>query len=132
MLVQSNHLALDRQEFLQSVLDRENDVSTCIGGGLAIPHGLLPEGDEICGAMGISQKGLAFDTPDGRPVHCMVVLATPSTQRERHLEVLAALARAIGSDIVVQQQLFHAEPPAHAYEILHAEESEDFNYWLED
>ncbi len=66
------------------------------------------------------------------PIHCMVVLATPPTQRDRHLEVLAALARAIGTDPHVQRQLFTAKTPAHAYEILHAEESEDFNYFLED
>ncbi len=93
---------------------------------------MLEEGDAIVGAMGISQKGLNFDTPDGRPVHCMVVLATPPTKRDQHLEVLAALARAIGTDPVVQHALFNVDTPGHAYEILHAGESEDFNYFLED
>jgi mannitol/fructose-specific phosphotransferase system IIA component (Ntr-type) len=82
--------------------------------------------------MGISRVGLPFETPDGRPVHCMVVLATPETQRKRHLEVLAALARAIGMDQNVQAELFNADSSAHAYEVLHAEESEEFNYFLED
>jgi len=132
LLIQSNHLKDDRQRLMQSILDREKDVSTCVGGGLAVPHGVLEEGDAIVGAMGISQKGLNFDTPDGRPVHCMVVLATPPTKRDQHLEVLAALARAIGTDPVVQHALFNVDTPGHAYEILHAEESEDFNYFLED
>lgn len=132
VLVQSNHLQMDPDEFQQSVMNREAEFSTCVGGGLAVPHGVLTGGDTICGAMGISRKGLNFETPDGRAVHCMVVLATPDTKRDRHLEVLAALARAIGSDPSIQRQLFDAKSPAHAYEILHAEESEDFNYWLED
>jgi hypothetical protein len=75
--------------------------------------------------------GLPGTTPDGVPVHCMVLLATPPAERERHLEVLAALARAVGSDRNIQSQLFSAHSPAHAYEILHAEESEDFNYFLD-
>ena len=63
----------------------------------------------------------------------MVLLATPPAARSRHLEVLAAFARAIGSDRVVQQQLFHTHSPAHAYDLLHAEELiEDYNYFLED
>ena len=82
------------------------------------------------GAMGISKEGLSFETPDGRPIHCMVLLATPESQRERHLEVIAALARAIGRDHNIQEQLFNAETPAHAFEVLHAEEAEDFNYYL--
>jgi len=132
VLIQSNHLNDDRDRLMQSILDRENEVSTCVGGGLAVPHGVLEEGDAIVGAMGISRKGLNFETPDGRPVHCMVVLATPPTKRDQHLEVLAALARAIGTDPTVQHALFNVDTPGHAYEILHAEESEDFNYFLED
>ena len=133
ILVRSNDLKIDRQQFLAAVLARERQDSTMLGDGLAIPHGDLEEGDRIVGAMGISSKGLPFDTPDGHPVHCIVVLATPPSMRTRHLEVLASFARAIGFDRGVQQQLFHARSAAHAYEILHAEEHEDdFNYFLDD
>ena len=46
---------------------------------------------------------------------------------------MAAFARAIGHTRNIQQQLYHADSSAHAYELLHAdEESEDFNYFLED
>ena len=62
----------------------------------------------------------------------MVVLATPSSARDHHLEVLGALAHAVSADPTIRQQLYHAKSPAHAYELLHAEESEDFNYFLDD
>jgi hypothetical protein len=88
-------------------------------------------GDRIVGAMGISKQGLDFDTPDGLPVHCMVVLTTPENERDRHLQVLAALARAVGTDRNIQRQLFNAASPAHAYNILHAEDAQEFNYFLE-
>jgi PTS system fructose-specific IIC component len=129
--VATNHLKIDPEELFASVMEREREVSTCVGGGLAVPHGALPEGDRIYGAMGISRRGLDVPTPDGRRLHCIVLLATPPGQRERHLEVLAALARAIGSDPSVQARLFDVDTPAHAYEILHAEEATGFNYWLE-
>ena len=133
LLVRSHHLDnVDREAFLKSVLDREEEVSTYVGGGLAVPHGVLPEGLPMVGVMGLSREGLDFDTPDGRPVHCMVLLATPLGQRERHLEVLAALARTLGSDPGFQQQLYNAKSPAHASEILHGEETEEFNYFLEE
>ncbi len=132
VLIQSNHLHEDRERLLDSILTREREISTCVGGGLAVPHGVLTEGEKIVGAMGISMKGLPFETPDGIPVHCMVVLGTPPSKRTHHLKVLAALARAVGSDPNVQKLLYSAKTSAHAYDILHAEESEDFNYFLED
>ncbi|MFP3912467.1 MAG: PTS sugar transporter subunit IIA [Desulfobacteraceae bacterium] len=134
ILLQSNHIAYDREKLLQSVLKREAEMSTCLGAGLAIPHAELAlEGGRMVGAMGISRKGLNIETPDGQPVHMMVLLATPPNQRDRHLAVLTAMARTIGSDPVVRQQLFHARTPAHVCEILHSEETRDLNYrWRDD
>lgn len=133
LLVSSHHLAdVNRDELLRSVLERESQVSTCLGGGLAVPHGILPTGRGMVGVMALSREGWPFDTPDGKPVHCMVLLATPDDERDRHLQVLAALARTLGKDPKMQAQLFAAKSPAHAYEILHDEEAEGFNYFLED
>jgi len=131
--LRTTRLKVDRATLLNAVLDREAHGSTCLGEGLAIPHGPLPDHDRIAGVMGLSREGLPFETPDGEPVHCMVLLATPAGQHARHLEVLAAFARAIGIDPATRQQLYLAPTAARAYEVLHAEEaSEDFNYFLEE
>ncbi len=133
LLIDSHRLeGVDRAQLLRSILDREAQVSTCIGQGLAIPHGELTAGDEMRGVMAISREGLPFPTPDGKPVHCLVLVATPSGARDRHLEVLAAIARTFGVDDNVRQALFAASSPAHAYEILHGEETEGFNRYLDD
>ncbi|MBW2292872.1 MAG: cation:proton antiporter [Deltaproteobacteria bacterium] len=133
LLIDTHELpGVDRDVLLRTVLDREAEASTCLGGGLSVPHGILPGSLPMVGVMATSRSGLHFDTPDGRPIHCMVLLATSSEERERHLQVLATLARNVGTDLAFQEQLFNATSPAHAYEILHGEESEDFNYFLED
>jgi hypothetical protein len=62
----------------------------------------------------------------------MVLLVTAEAERDRHLQVLGTLARMIGIDPVFQARLFDAKSPAHASELLHGEESEHFNYFLED
>jgi len=59
-------------------------------------------------------------------------LATPEDERTKHLEVLAAFATAITRDINLREQLYHARSPAHAYDVIHADEAEDLNYFLED
>jgi fructose PTS system EIIBC or EIIC component len=133
LLIASHELVVDRGKLLASVREREAQASTMLGEGLAIPHAELEAGDQIVGVMGISREGLPFDTPDGVPIHCIILLATPPTQRTRHLEVLAAFARAIGVDRAVRQRLFHARSPAHAYHLLHAgEAAAGFNVFLEE
>ena len=123
---------VDRNELLETVLQRENQASTCLGGGLAVPHGILPSGQPMVGVLAISRSGLDFETPDKKPVNCMVLLGTSPEERDRHLQVLATLARTIGSDRAFQTQLFNAKSPAHASELLHGEESVGFNYFLDD
>jgi mannitol/fructose-specific phosphotransferase system IIA component (Ntr-type)/Kef-type K+ transport system membrane component KefB len=123
---------IPQDEFIQKVLQREAEESTCLGEGLMIPHAILADGDDITGILGISSAGLDLDAPDGRPVHAVLLLATPRTDRRRHLEVLAAFASAITHNMSLAEQLYHARSAAHAYEVLHAEDAEDLNYFLED
>lgn len=124
VLIATNHLKEDRGKFLETVLEREREESTCLGKGLMVPHGRIEGDGSLVGAMGISRDGLPFPTPDGQPVHCVVLLATPRSQQERHLLVLAELARRIGADRALRDQLYDAKSPAHAYEILHADDVE--------
>ena len=118
--------------FIEKVLERETVASTCLSEGLMIPHAILDEGEDISGILGISSKGLDLGAPDGRPVHAVLLLATPMADRRRHLEVLAAFATAITRDVNLREQLYHARSAAHAYDVLHAEDAEDINYFLED
>jgi PTS system fructose-specific IIC component len=121
-----------REPLLRSVLEREAEISTCLGGGLAVPHGILPVGSKMVGVMGLSPHGLDFETPDGRPVHCMVLLATPDNERERHLQVLASLAATVGMNTTLQLQLYNAKSAAHAYELLQDDKESGVNRFLDD
>ena len=132
LMISSHGLQIDRDELVADVLARESLMSTCIGRGMAVPYGRVEANEKIVGVMGISRRGLPFGTPDGLPLRCMVLLASPPEERERHHEVQAVLARSIGSDWSLQLQLYNAKTPAHVYEILHNEEFENYNYFLEE
>lgn len=124
--------SVSQEEFIDKVFERESQSTTVLGEGLAIPHAVLEEGEEVTGVLGINSKGIDLDAPDGRPVHAVLLLATPMADRKRHLEVLAAFAKAITRDVNLREQLYHARSAAHAYDILHAEDSQDINYFLEE
>ncbi len=133
LMIQSHHLVgVDRAALVESIVEREESMSTCLGDGIAVPHGRLPNEAGMVGVMGISSDGLPFKTPDDRPVQCIVLLATPDGQRDRHLEVLASIARLIGSDSTLRESLYDARSSAHAYEILHCDDAEDINHYLEE
>ena len=131
LLIAAHRLPVSREEVLAAVMAREQELSTCLGHGLAVPHAFIEGIDQICGAMIISRRGLPFETPDDEPVSCMILVVTPLRDRERHLEILAALARAIGVDEAMRSQLYTSRSAAHAYEVLHDHRSEEFNVYLD-
>jgi mannitol/fructose-specific phosphotransferase system IIA component (Ntr-type) len=131
-LYATSKIATPKEEFLASVLAREHDESTCLGQGFMIPHAMLDEGDDVQGVLGLSAQGLELGAYDGREVHAVVLLATPTHDRQRHLEILAAFASAITRNVNLREQLYAARSAAHAYDILHADESDDLNYFLDE
>ncbi len=132
VLYRTHSIDMPKASFVEAVLKREADVSTCLGRGIMIPHGAVsaPEAP-IVGVMGISSRGLDFDTPDGKPVHAIVLLATSHKDRPRHLEVLAAFSRAL-HDRNTAEQLYNVDTAAHAYEMIHSSDAEDFNYFIDE
>ncbi len=124
--------SVEQEEFVLKVLEREKEATTCLSEGLMVPHAVLESGEAVTGILGISSKGLDLGAPDGRPIHAVLLLATPKSDHQRHLEVLAAFATAITRDVNLREQLYHARSAAHAYDVLHADEAADINYFLED
>lgn len=131
-LYATSTIRMPQDEFVQQVMERDAEETTCVGPGLMIPHAMLDEGNEIRGVLGLSSEGLDFDAPDGRLVHAVLLLATPEMDRNRHLQVISAFATAIVKDTNLVEQLYHARSPAHAYDVLHADDQAELNYFLED
>lgn len=131
-LYATSPLEISKEAFIANVLERENEESTCLGEGFMIPHAVLSEGEKVTGVLGLSSQGMDLGAHDGRKIHAVVLLATPQTDRTRHLEVLSAFATAITRNANFREQLYHARSAAHAYEVLHADEADEINYFLDD
>lgn len=131
-LYRTHDVELPKAEFMAEVLENYSIENTYLGDGLMVPHTHVEAGTGMAGVMGISSKGFDWGMPDEHRVHAIVLLATPDILKDTHLEVLGAFAAAITSDRNIQEQLYHADTAAHAYDILHAKDATDFNYFLED
>ncbi len=132
LMVRNCRLPVSAETVVERALAREREMSTCVGHGLAVPHCKLDIDLPVTGVLGVSRDGLDAATPDETPLHCMVLIVSGRDGDERYLQVLAALARTIGTDRDLQAQLYRARSPAHAHEILHAQDFEGLTELLEE
>ncbi|OVE74205.1 hypothetical protein BVX94_01170 [bacterium B17] len=120
---------VDVEDLYKTVVEREKDISTAIGKGVAIPHGRIEHGPAIQGVLGISHEGIDFDSPDDEPVHIMALIVTPDAHEDKHLSVMAGLS-AMVSDELIRTRLKAAINANDAWEIIEGEETRDYNYFL--
>jgi PTS system fructose-specific IIC component/PTS system nitrogen regulatory IIA component len=83
----------DREGILEAIYERETKMSTGIRTGIAIPHGKTDVVDRLCGVMGISKKGVDYESLDGKPVHLFFFMLSPEMESEQHLRLLKRLAQ---------------------------------------
>lgn len=90
VLAETGELA-DRDAALAAVLRRENERTTGIGYGLAIPHG--KSGNKVLMAAGKPAEPVDFQSLDRRPVTFVVLLISPPDQTGLHIQALAKVSR---------------------------------------
>ena len=82
----------DTEAYRKQVYLREEESTTGIGEGIAIPHG---KGDCVSKpglAAMVIKNGVDFDSLDGDPVTLLFLIAAPNTEDNVHLEVLSKLS----------------------------------------
>lgn len=75
------------------VWEREAQRSTGIGEGLAIPHGKCEKVDRLVMAVGKPDPPMEFGSVDRKPVHLIVLLASPPDRTADHIQALGKLSR---------------------------------------
>lgn len=109
--------ALDRENILRILLERERLGSTGIGDGVAIPHGKVPGLEAPLLAVGRSVAGVDFNSLDGRPVNILFLLIVPEEAAGLHLKLLARISRLL-KDPVLRKGLLESADAASIYEII--------------
>lgn len=82
-----------RDEVLYALMEREKQVSTGIGSGVAIPHAFSDSIDHVVAAFARSSEGVDFEAIDNAPVHFVMLFVVPKKEYNLHLQTLAAVAR---------------------------------------
>jgi len=98
----------DEDKFLDVVLKREEEYSTGIGMGVAIPHGKSSLVKKASLVFGKSKEGIDYNSMDGKPAHLFFLIAAPENSDNIHLKILAKLSRSLMHE-EVREELNKAE-----------------------
>lgn len=82
-----------RKDVLDALKAREDQVSTGIGSGVAIPHAFSDDLEEVAAVFGRSKAGIDFEAIDNAPVHFVILFIVPRKDYHLHLRTLAAIAK---------------------------------------
>lgn len=85
--------ALDVNEVLERIEDREKLGSTGFGRGVAIPHARIATLSKPVAVFLRLAKPVDFDSADGMPIDCAFGLLSPEQAGATHLQALAAISR---------------------------------------
>lgn len=99
MLVASGAASPDiRDELLAKILDRERKSSTGFGYGVAVPHIKHPKITKLTAGIGLSERGIDFESRDKLPVYTVVMLLTPADQPEDHLQAMETIFKNLSKE----------------------------------
>jgi mannitol/fructose-specific phosphotransferase system IIA component (Ntr-type) len=104
-------------EITDKLMEREKLGSTGIGQGIAIPHIKTDHVSATTGALGISKKGVDFDSLDGEPVYISFLLLTPVEATNEHLLAISEISHFL-KDKFYRDELRASENEKEAYKII--------------
>jgi len=90
--------AIDKEEVLRQVIEREKLQSTGVGSLVAFPHARIQGWGEFAVALGISRKGIDFDSADKKSVNFICLMISSQEEPYIILQTMAAVARIVSKN----------------------------------
>jgi nitrogen PTS system EIIA component len=93
-LVNAGRLPADAaEEITKAVIKRENEASTGMGKGVAVPHVKHTAVDDVVAVIGQTDVGIDFSALDEQPVYSVILLISPVDNADRHLQAMENIFR---------------------------------------
>ena len=116
-LLADGGLIKDPEGLKRVVWEREQQRSTGIGDGLAIPHGKIESSQELVMAIGRPAEPIDFDALDEQPVALIVLLCSPPARTADHIQALGKISR-IMSDASFREAAYSASDAETLYRLF--------------
>lgn len=116
-LAAKSRAVLDPEKLQEAIFEREAIMSTGIGLEIAIPHAKIPSVTDFVVAIGKARRGIDFNALDGRPVRILILIAGPSQEQQRYLEILAGVTLRLKNE-EVRKAVLEAKTAEETIEVL--------------
>lgn len=110
-------MCTDIASLINALKEREEIMSTGIGAGIAIPHAKISSVKEMAFAIGISEKGIDFDSMDGHPVNLIILVIAGEKQHKDYLMLLSNIMAILKKD-PVKEKIIKSSTSEEILEIL--------------
>lgn len=88
----------DCRRITDAIIKRENEASTGMGKGVAIPHVKNSEFNEVVAVIGQSSEGLDFSALDKQLVYSVILLISPTEDPDKHLQAMEKIFKHLQQD----------------------------------
>lgn len=88
----------DKETAFKDIMDREQQMSTGIQQGIAIPHAKTKSVDNLVACIGVKKSGVDFKSLDGIPSNIFILTLSPSDHIGPHVQFLAEISRIIKTE----------------------------------
>jgi len=89
---------IDGDRLVHALLERERQLTTALGDGVAVPHARLGGLERSVAAFARCRSGVPWDAPDGRPMNLCFLLVGPAEMPGTYLKVLAGVSRLLADE----------------------------------
>ncbi|MBT3286437.1 MAG: PTS sugar transporter subunit IIA [Victivallales bacterium] len=111
----------DREAALEALFEREAKMTTGITRWIGLPHGKVEGIDGLIVALGVSKKGIEYDSLDEEPVYVVLMVLAEAGNPGPHIEALSEIARLFGMPGFTER-IRDAETVNEVLELIRAEE----------
>lgn len=120
LLVEAGRLK-NRNAALGALIEREAKMTTGIARWIGLPHGKVEDVDNLIIALGVSKKGIEYDSLDGEPVYIVLLVLAEIDNPGPHIEALAEISRLFALPGFTEK-MRAAKTPDEAIALIRAEE----------
>ena len=86
------------EQIIKAVIKRENEASTGMGKGVALPHVKHGAVKDVIAAVGQSGVGIDFSSLDKQLVYSVILLISPLDNPDRHLQAMESIFKHLQRD----------------------------------
>ena len=106
--IQSLNLLSVTVKLFTNIKEQEKVFSSSSGRGIAYPHSTSIEVDELTCVLWISQKGIAFNSPDGHDCYLILLTLSSADNPKGHLKFITRF-RSMVQNPIIRSSLLESE-----------------------